>query len=273
MSKPVTTVSVWDGRGTARSFELDMDKRLKSRIYKSMETASKLKQERLTSSSVGKVISSIEKHGTLVGQPLPTYDIDDAVGLMGEMITQEFSKSQGFESLFAKWESGGTSKSRGIDLVVRRFERAWELRLLEAKHLHESVKGIARGACSQKIQRRFADGLDEFEQERTLINLAAIIVKLSGANRVSRAAGTRNEQLEEVFRFLLSQLVYDRYSLEVVACIDAKYCDEGTLKASVRSVVNPVHVGDHSVCLTLLEIDHSENTTERICEDYVGSKP
>jgi len=238
-----------------------------------MDTARRLKQERMTSSSVAKVISSIQKRGILIEPTLPTYDIDDTVGLIGEIVAGEICVQQGYELLFVKWMIGGTSKSRGIDIVTRRFERMRsELKLVEAKHLHESIKDAPRGSCSHEIRGRFTDGLDEFEREKTLQNLASIIVKMSSARRIAGGTGVIDPQIDEVFQFLRERLGSETYSLEIITSMDAKYYDRNVLAGAVTTIPTPTPLGDHDVCLTLLSIDNCESTTERICEEFVGSQ-
>ena len=55
------------------------------------------------------------------------------------------------------------SNSRGIDLVVRKFSKQWNLTLFEGKHLHSAVKGKSKDRCYPEIRSRFRDGLTELE--------------------------------------------------------------------------------------------------------------
>jgi hypothetical protein len=237
-------------------------------VDQGIQMASKRKQERLTTSSTKKILSNLARRGITVEKESPTYDEDDAIGLIGEILLTEVAIWLGYEPIFVKWQVSGTSKSRGIDLVSRNRKGSRGLVLMESKHLHSAVKGNERGACFSQIRMRFVDGLDEFRRERALINLASIIANVSRARRIQGAAGDSASVLDEVFNVLLSSLRLENYDLETHIFIDAKYCADETLSESVGSISIPTEVGGHRVGLTLTQSEHLESLSEEICERY-----
>lgn len=262
------TFTLWNGSGKAESFFLDVDEMLRAKVHQGMQMASKRKQERVTTSSAERVLNNLARRGITFEKESLTYDEDDAIGLIGEILLTEIAIWLGYEPVFVKWRVSGTSKSRGIDLVSRKRKGPRDLILMEAKHLHSSVKGKARGTCSSQIRTRFVDGLDEFKHERTLVNLASIIATVSLARRVGGGTASSTSHLDQVFNLLLSKLRSEDYDLEVLVFIDEKYCTDETLAESVGSIGNPTDVGDHSACLTLLQAERLESVTEEICEQY-----
>jgi hypothetical protein len=259
--------TLWSGSGGATSFFVEIDGELQAKVHQEMRTASKTKQERLTSSSAAGILNNLARRGITIEKAHSTYDEDDAVGLIGEILLTEIAISLGYEPIFVKWRISGSTKSRGIDLVSRN-KTSRQVILMEAKHLHSSVKGKERGTCSSQIRTRFVDGLDEFEHERTLVNLASIIATVSTARRVEEGTEGNRLHLDEVFNFLLSSLRLENYDLETQVFIDAKYCADETLSESVGSIGNPTEVGDHRISLTLVQTKHLESVSEEICERY-----
>jgi hypothetical protein len=246
-----------------------VDEKLRVKVDQGMQIASRRKHERLTTGSTKRILSDLARRGITVEKESPTYDEDDAVGLIGEILLTETAIWLGYEPVFVKWQLSGTSKSRGIDLVSRnRKGGSPGPILMEAKHLHSAVKGNERGTCSSQIRMRFVDGLDEFEHERALINLASIIATVSSARRIHGATRDSGTDLDEVFNFLLSNLRLENYDLEAHVFIDAKYCADETLSESVGSIGIPTEVGHHHVNLTLMQTGHLESVSEEICERY-----
>jgi len=263
------TLTLWNGSGRARSFLVEIDEMLRTKVHLGIQTASRTKQERLTSSSTSRILNDLSLRGITFEEKTPSYDEDDAVGLIGEILLTEIVTSLGCETVFVKWQVTGTAKSRGIDLVSSRNNNGLrDLVLMEAKHLHSAVKGRERGTCSSIIRTRFADGLDEFKHERTLVNLASIIIGISRARRVARGMNGDRARLDEVFNLLLSGLSLENYELEVFVFIDAKCCVDETLAESVAGIGTPIEVGDHRASLTLLQTEHLKSVSEEICEHY-----
>jgi len=262
------TFALWSGSGKATSFFVEVDEMLRLKVDQGMQMASRRKQERLTTSSTKMILSNLARRGITVEKESPTYDEEDAVGLIGEILLTETAICLGYEPVFVKWQLSGTSKSRGIDLVSRNRRGSRGPILMEAKHLHSGVKGNERGTCSSQIRVRFVDGLDEFKHERALINLASIIAIVSSARRIQGATCGSGSGLDEVFNFLLSSLRLENYDLETHVFIDAKYCADETLSESVGSIGIPTEIGNHLVSLTLMQTGQLESVSEEICERY-----
>jgi len=263
-------LTLWNGSGRAESFFLDVDEMFRAKVHRGMQLAIKRKQERITTSSAERVLNNLARRGITFEKESLTYDEDDAIGLIGEILLTETAIWLGYEPVFIKWQFSGTSKSRGIDLISRKRKGPRDLILMEAKHLHSGVKGSEKGTCSSQIRTRFVDSLDGFKHERALINLASIIAVVSSARRIQEAAGNSNgSTLDELFDFLLSRLREENYDLETHVFIDAKYCADETLFESVEGIDIPSEVGDHGVSLTLMETGQLESVSEEICERYV----
>jgi len=241
---------------------------LKSKISQSFDSAIRSKRERLATTTADILLKSLEKRGFALMNPLPLIDEDDIVGLIGEMLVKEIAVQRGFEPVFVKFEATGSSKSRGIDLVVRRFDRTWELTLVEAKHLHQAVKGKSKADSPAEIRKRFNDGLDEFEHERTIANIALIIIALIHAARTARGAAAEVPGLDAKISFLIGRLMMEDYSLEVATCIDSKYCEQTTLDVATQSILKREEVGPHEVRFCLLKTDGLELYTSEACDEY-----
>jgi hypothetical protein len=266
--RPDWEKTIWAGSASALSFRVMIGAELKQKLIDGFDTARRSRQEKLATASADTLLKSIERRGFVVSNPLPVYDPDDVAGLVGEILVREISISRGFEVVFAKFETSGTSKSRGIDLVLRRLTRSSELKLVESKHLHQAVKGKPKGDSPAEIRRRFSDGLDEFERDRTVWNLAHVVIPLITAARNAKTTGIAVDVLDEKIRLLISKLKNEDYTLEVVACIDSKYCERGTLDAAVQSMVKRDEIGPHEIWLTLLETDGLEPFTLEACRTY-----
>jgi hypothetical protein len=266
--KPQWEKVIWTGSGRAQSFKAEINPELKGRLIQGFNTAIRSRQEKLNSVNAGTLLESLKRRGFVVSSPLPVYDQDDVTGLVGEILTKEVLVMRGFEPLSSKFEASGTSKSRGIDLVMRKFVRRWELRLIEAKHLHKAMKEKATSDSPAEIRRRFSDGLDEFERDRTLVNLALVIIPLVHAARNARSTGASMADLESKIDFLISKLKDEDYTLEVAVCIDSKYCENSALDATVSPMLKRDEVGLHEVSLCLLETIGLEFFTTEVCSEY-----
>lgn len=262
-------ILIWKGSGRAQHASFTIDKKFENTLATSITTAAEYKQERTRNQNAEKILKSLSSRGFSVKEELPKYDFDDLVGLIGEMVLEEFVRRNGSELLFAKWKVSGTSKSRGIDLVARKFSKQWTLTLFEAKHLHVAVKGKPKDRCYPEISSRFRNGLAEFEREVTVFNLSNILAKISYSIRHGRALGSEDTNLTLIRDFLSSRLRNEDYSLEVVTCIDSRYCEDVTLGKSTEHVDRPAGIGSHDTCLTLLEAERLEELSDQIGEEHV----
>jgi hypothetical protein len=262
------TTNLWGGNGLGRLAAISVREELHALLESSIGLAWNFKQARNASRNTSALLKSLSQRGILTSEELPRYDPDDLVGLTGEVLLKEFSSFLGYESIYAKWETNGTSKSKGIDLVARKQTGTPAVALFEAKHLHQSVNGKMPIECYSPIRSKFREGLEGFDLDDTSINLAAIICKLDSNLELQRAVGGLDRRMEEIRNLLSNTLSNESYSLEVMACIDGKYCDGGTLNASLSGVVYPPNLGTHRAGLSVLRGEFLHDETEGICKKY-----
>ena len=190
----------------------------------------------------------------------------DSIGLIGEIIAEHFSVARKYEILWAKWRIGGTSKSRGIDLVARlRRNSESDLRLIESKHLHDELKGKNQTTCATLIKNKLGDGLEEFDQEKTRLNLAGILRKMSKTIRHIKAAMADATAIERSHAFVNSSLGQNNYSSEIVTSLDSNYCTNSTLSRCIEDLQLPSSIGKHTMNMSILACDSLEATTDEIC--------
>lgn len=167
--------------------------------------------------------------------------------------------------LWPKWKVGGTSKSLGIDLVTKiRRSSEWSMRLFESKHLHEETRGKQHEACCLSIKDKLKDGLEEFDQIKTRLNLTGVLIQMSLTIRRGKAGGANVDRLEQSHDFINSKLAQNDYSSEIVASIDSKYCMSSTLSRSIKDLQLPSSVGTHTMNLTVIACDLLEEVTDEI---------
>ena len=269
----LATVKLWNGVGTGCRFCMSLSSTLKDFVMKQMQEARRIKRERLRNRSVREVIKSLFVRGIEIVEELPGYDVIDVVGLIGEIILEDFVSNSILEPIFPKWRFGGTSKSRGIDLVARKWwGEKWELILYEGKHIHDEARNSKKELCHNLIKSKFKIGLDEFEYEKTKFNLASIVMCLDDLITRGEAIKSDVSRTKEYRHLISTGLINDRYQVNVVVTIDAKYCDDTTFDRSISKLRNPVEVGeDHHVTLTLLESALLEKATDEVCDNFVGA--
>jgi len=269
----LATVKLWNGVGTGCRFGMSFDSALKDFLMKQMEEARRVKGKSRRNRSVREVIKSLFARGIGIGEELLGYDAVDVVGLIGEIILENFVINSNSESILPKWRFGGTSKSRGIDLVARkRVSEQWELILYEVKHSHDEVRNSKPELCHNLIKRKFKIGLDELAYEKTKWNLTNIIMWLDDLITRGEALKLDVSPTKEHRHLISTGLVNDRYEINVVVAVDAKYCGDTTFNRSVSGLPNPVEVGEnHLVTLTLLESTLLEKATDEVCDNFVGA--
>jgi hypothetical protein len=230
-----------------------------------MDKANQTWRERRASKTRKALVDAVKAVGIRVSAQTPLRDEEDQVGLVGEIVVENVSTSRNYQILWPKWEVGGTSKSPGIDLLVKAPGRVGlELRLVESKHLHEEVKGTSQTACVASIKGRFKDGIEEFDSNKTLLNIAGVVRQMSATIRTAGAMGSNVAALEQSRDFVRNSLSRDEYTAEVVACIDSKYCSDTTLSTSTHQLQRPSSVGSHSVELAVLACESLEGLTDQI---------
>ena len=276
MDKRYTQLRVlilWGGSGAGHQFRMTVNGEFKKFVTSQIEEARLVKRERRRNSSRSGVIRSLSERGLELVDELPGYDETDVVGLAGEIIVEDFVASLALESIFPKWQYTGTSKSSGIDLVAReRSGEDWELVLYEAKHLHNEIRSAGAKLCHNLVRNKFKIGIDEFEIDKTKLNLASIMMKLGDYIRLGKATGSDVNKTKEYRDLISAGLINDRYRVNVVVLVDAKYCNKSTFQQSVSNILNPLQIGEsHSLTLTLIKSTFLEYVTDEVCNSFVGA--
>jgi hypothetical protein len=263
---------LWEGSGVGHYYRMDIDGEFKLFLTSQIKEAIRVKQERRRESSRRELLKSLRDRGCEIAEELPGYDENDLVGLIGEIVINDFAVNLGVEPILPKWHYTGTSKSSGIDFVGReKLGDMWELALYEAKHLHDEVRNT-KTECYTLIKGKFRIGLDEFESEKTELDLASILLQLENSIRLCKAIESDASSIQEYRAFISSSLQNNRYRLNVVALVDTEYCSETTFEQSISKMPNPLEVGkNHPVSLNLIKAKSLEKTTNEVCEIYVGT--
>src|SRR6266566_487567 len=251
--KEQSSLDLWLGIGKARHFHCSIGSGFQNTLKHSMDEAAQIRQERRVSKTRKSLLESLRTAGISASSQTGLKDRADDIGLVGEIMVEHASTSRKYEILWPKWKVGGTSKSPGIDLVTKVPRTAGsELRLVESKHLHDEVKGKTHDACDAAIKERFKDGLEEFDQDKTTLNIAGVAAQMGATIRKGRAAGANVVIIERSRDFVSSKLAQEEYAAEVVACLDSQYCTSASLSKSTMQLQLPNSVGRHSMNLALL---------------------
>jgi hypothetical protein len=230
-----------------------------------MAEAAQIRLERRASKTRKSLLDNLKTAGINASSQTGLQDREDEIGLVGEIIVEQASTSRKYEILWPKWKVGGTSKSPGIDVIAKAPRSTGsELRLVESKHLHDEIRGKTHEACCAAIKARFNDGIEEFDRDKTTLNIAGVAVQMGATIRKGRAAGANVAGIERSRDFVSSKLRQDEYAAEVVACVDSRYCTSKSLSTSVTQLPLPSSVGRHSMNLALLSCDFLEGVTDQI---------
>lgn len=266
-------LTLWEGSGSGCHFRMTINDGFKKLVVNLIEEARLVKQERRRNRNRRAVIKSLFERGLEIVDELPGYDETDVVGLTGEIVMGDFIVNLTLEPIFPKWRYTGTSKSSGIDLVAReRSGEDWDLILYEAKHLHNEIRSAGAKLCHNLVRNRFKIGIDEFELDKTKLNLANLLMKLGDFIRLGEATGSDVSLTNEYRNLISAGLKNDRYRVNVVALVDAKYCNRLTFGQSVSNISYPLQIGEsHSLTLTLIESTYLEEVTDEVCSNFVGA--
>jgi len=264
---------LWKGSGAGHNFRMTISEDFSKFVADQIEEARLVKREKRINSSRRAVIKSLLERGLKVIEDLPGYDETDLVGLAGEIITEDFVINLAHKPIFPKWRYTGTSKSLGIDLVAReQTGEEWELVLYEAKHLHNEIRNAGAELCHNLVRNKFKIGIDEFELDKTRLNLASIMMKMGDFIRLGEATGSDVSSTREFRNLISAGLKNDRYRVQAVVLVDAKYCSESTFRRSVSNIAKPLQVGEsHFSTLTLIESKYLEKLTDEVCNNFVGA--
>lgn len=215
--KPQDTIKpVWRDFAEGNLYETDVTS-VQTNLQSSLALAIKNNLDRKNRPDRKSVLDRILKRGINLTstQVTSTIDSNDITGLIGEIIAEDFVLKDGVEILFAKWREHGTSKSRGIDLIIRKINNGnHDLILVEAKHSHRFSN------AKQTIKQRFEEAIDEFEIEKTLLNLLGITSNMSTTIAKIKAYGENFKELEEKCIFLEKKIYDINYMIQIISCID-----------------------------------------------------
>ena len=267
------SLKLWQGKGKGCHFDRQSNGALKNFVQNHLEEAKQVKQERRNSSSRRAVIKSLAERRLHISEKLTGYDKTDIVGLVGEIVSEDFLTSGSLEPIFLKWRYTGTSKSKGIDLVARNNPgKTVEVVLCEAKHPHDEIRDLKIERCHSLIGSKFRLGIDEFEHEKTLLNLASILIHLGTVVRLEKAISSNASLAQEHYAFISECLRKDSYCIYVLAVVDARYCNADTLDRCTIGILDPAEINSsHPVTLTLIQSGGLEQTTDEMCDSYVGA--
>ncbi len=96
------------------------------------------KNQKVSEKSSSSMIDILNSIKIPVPQTQITLDDNEITGLVGEIITEKFVIEQNIgRSFYIKWREIGTSKSKGLDIVLQRDSI---LLIVEAKHSHKRLK-------------------------------------------------------------------------------------------------------------------------------------
>jgi len=265
-------LDLWDQSGTGNNYRFKIDETLFDFIHFNLDEAQRIKNEKAKERTPNRLLEDLSLRGLRFVGEIIKIDKNDVVGLIGEILSETYAKSQDYEMIYPKWKVSGSSKSRGIDLVARSFEHnEWVLILCESKHIHEEVKNIRNELSASRIRNRFNEGLNEFEFEKTLLSLARIIIKIGDNIRLGETMGGNVDRYNEYKTFLSKCLADNDYDIHVIVFIDLMHCDDKTFMKSIATIAKPIQVGEsHYVVLTVIESENIEAATNEACEIFVG---
>lgn len=268
----IQKLDLWDNIGAGYKFYFNITPIIAKDLFFQLDEAQRIKNQKKKENSTIRLFEALAQRGLRFVGKIITIDEDDIVGLIGEIVSEKFAESQGHEIIYPKWKISGSSKSRGIDLVVRTIQNdTWILILYESKHIHKSVKKIRTALTANRIRNRFKEGLNEFEYEKTLLTLARVLIQIRSNIRLLEAMGGNTDQISEYNSFLSESLVEELYDINVIIFVDIKHCDGNTFQESINKIEKPNYVGrNRRISLILIESDQLEETTNKAREYYVG---
>jgi len=268
----IQKLSLWGKTGAGYKYDFKIDTDITEYLQFNLDEAQRIKNQKKNEQSPNRLLEGLSKRGLRFVGRIIQIDEADLVGLIGEILSEKYSESKGHEILYPKWKISGSSKSRGIDLVVRTLENdEWVLILCESKHIHKSVKTIRPELSANRIRARFREGLNEFEYEKTLLTLARIMMSTGSDIRRIEAMGGNTDQVTDFNSFLSECLADELYDINVIIFVDIKRCDKNTFQESINKIEEPIHVGkNRRVSLFVIESENLEKTTNEAREIYVG---
>lgn len=255
--------------GSGKGLRLQTSPRIPKQKFEEMIIeAHKIKKERKEAKFRSGIISRMKKRGIVLPYKLSysTMDSNDIVGLIGEITTQDYVSRPEYDEVFIKWRRSGTSKSKGIDLVIHDTKND-DLILLEAKNSHFQ---IAHTKAEQVIKTKLEDALNQFEHEKTLISLTNLVSEISESRDTIRATGVDVTELDKLCKFINSKINFDSYKIHAFMIIDKNHSDDSVFTSAMSKINSSADLGtNRDILLHLIEIEDLDAMTAEILSAYV----
>jgi hypothetical protein len=238
-------------------------------LESSLLEARKRREETFSNLSASYVLKSIKsQYGIDLARR--SFDRDDVVGLVGEILIEELLRSPQVKNVIAKWRTTGTSKSGGIDLVCRvASDHAADVLLLcESKHVHSEAR---HNGMPLVLADRIRRGLDEFQKEKVLLNLTNIILRIDRSVGTDLSIAMSPDAKRMLMSFIRSHLVDENYDLLVAVFADDQFFDSKLAQDTTKRIHEPMSLGVHTVSLAVVTSENLESETKRLCLGLAGS--
>lgn len=256
-------------RPTCEGFLFSSDGDMSTTLEQSLEDAKRIRIDMASTLSAARVIQRMRaNHGiNLIPEH---YDHEDVIGLIGEILAESLLRNPDVKDAIAKWKTTGTSKSRGIDLACRVLlpGSAEILLLLESKHVHREAREVS--SLASVLASKLRRGLNEFEEEKVLLNMAVLIVKINRSIAIDRSVGADSAQKRSLRDAIEGRLRHGDYNLLVVVFVDARFLESTLCERTTALVEEPLYVGRRIVSLAVTALENLEENTDRLCEKFAG---
>jgi len=265
---PTDAQKLW---GTCRGylFEWRSETVLGRMLRRSVKQAQKIRRDSLSNTNAVRILEVIKSdYGVSLGRSF-LHDTHDLIGLIGEILIENLFQNSSVTATIVKWKITGTSKSRGIDIMCRvaSGRPPDTLLLVESKHVHEEAKGtnvLAPSILAEKLKR----GLSEFEEEKTLLDLANTVAKLDRSIAIDRSISSDPQEKQSLREFIADCLRDQVYSVAVVASIDDRFHDIVLARNATCLVQEPSWAARHAISFALVTFHRLEQETDKLCECF-----
>ena len=265
---PTDAHKLW---GTCRGYLFDWRSEtvLGRMLRRSVKQAQKIRRDSLSNTNAVRILEVIKSdYGVSLGRSF-LHDTRDLIGLIGEILVENLFQNSSVTATIVKWKITGTSKSKGIDLMCRvASERPPDtLLLVESKHVHEEAKGtnvLAPSILAEKLKR----GLSEFEEEKTLLDLANTVAKLDRSIAIDRSISSDPQEKRVLREFIADRLSDQAYSVAIVVSIDNRFSDVALARNAARLVQEPSWIVKRTISFAVVTFHRLEQETDKLCERF-----
>lgn len=266
---PVDIHRLWGDTCRACLLNRRSTRDLRPMLERSVEQAQKIRHEALSALTAARILNTIKSDYGIGLSWSFSYDRQDLVGLIGEMLVEDLFQSATVTGAVIKWKTTGTSKSRGIDFLCRvaSLHPPDVLLLVESKHLHEEARG--RSSLQPSIlAERFDRGISGFEEEKTLFNLALVLLRLSRSIGIDRSVKSNTLEKRALRGFIAEHLRDQEYDCAVVVSVDDRLSDIAVTQQATHLVQEPSWIAGRTVSLAVVTFRQLEHETDRLCERF-----